>query len=128
VRVTRAGATGEILVRADAGFWSRKLIDTLERLKVAYSITVNVNPSILSVVAEIPDSARVRITYPDGGEAQVASFAYTTGRGHHGLAPKTVRMIVRRTRLTGSQASLWPGLALPHLRHQPSPTGRSCRP
>ena len=71
MRVTRAGATGEILVRADAGFWSRKLIDTLERLKVAYSITVNVSPSILSVVAEIPDSARVRITNPDGGEAQV---------------------------------------------------------
>ena len=107
-RVRRAGATGQILVRADAGFWSRRLTDTLERLKTAYSITVNLNPSIRSRINQIPNGAWVPIVYPDGGEAEVASCAYTTGRGHHGLAPKTVRLIVRRTRLTGEQATLWP--------------------
>ena len=30
-RVRRAGATGELTVRADAGFWSYALIDTLTR-------------------------------------------------------------------------------------------------
>lgn len=107
-RVRRAGASGQILVRADAGFWSRRLIDTLERLQTMYSITVNVNPSIRSRIGQIPDTAWVSIAYPDGGEAQVASCAYTTGRGHRGLAPKTVRLVVRRTRLTGEQATLWP--------------------
>lgn len=107
-RVRRAGATGQILVRADAGFWSRQLIDTLERLKTTYSVTVAVNPTIRSRIEQIPDTAWVSIVYPDGGEAQVASCAYTTGRGHHGSAPKTVRLIVRRTRLTGEQATLWP--------------------
>ncbi len=122
-RVRRAGAEGQILVRADAGFWSRQLIDTLGRLKVAYSITVNVNPSIRARIAEIPDGAWIPISYPDGGQAQVASVAYITGRGHHGLEPITVRLIVRRTRLLGDQATLWPDWRY-HIfvtnRHQPA--------
>jgi hypothetical protein len=107
-RVRRAGARGQILVRADAGFWSRQLIDTLQRLKTAYSITVNVNPTMRSVIDQIPDGAWIPIVYPDGGQAEVASVAYVTGRGHHGLPPITVRLIVRRTRLAGEQATLWP--------------------
>lgn len=122
-RVRRAGARGQILVRADSGFWSRQLIDTLERLHTAYSITVSLNPSIRSRIAQIPQRAWVPIVYPDGGEAQVASCAYTTGRGHHGLAPKTVRLIVRRTRLVGEQATLWPEWrhhAFVTNRHEPA--------
>ena len=107
-RVRRAGAAGEILARADSGFWSRQLIDTLERLGVKFSITANINPSIRTRIEEIPDQAWVPITYPDGGEAEVASTAYVTGRGQHGLPPKMVRLIVRRTRLVGEQAALWP--------------------
>jgi len=107
-RVRRAGASGPILVRADAGFWSLRLINTLERLQTTYSITVTVNPSIRARIEQIPDRAWVSIVYPDGGEGQVASCSYTTGRGHHGLAPTTVRLIVRRTRLTGPHATLWP--------------------
>jgi PII-like signaling protein len=107
-RVRQAGAAGEILLRADAGFWSRPLIETLERLNVSYSITVGINPSIRAKVEEITDGAWVRITYPDGGHAEVASLAYQTGRGQHGLPPRMVRLIVRRTRLVGAQAALWP--------------------
>ena len=122
-RVRRAGAAGEILVRADSGFWSRQLIDTLGRLGVSYSITVALNPSIRSTIEKIPDGAWVSITYPDGGEAEVASFAHTTGRGPQGQKPTAVRMIVRRTRLTGKQAALWPDWRY-HVfvtnRHQPT--------
>lgn len=107
-RVRRAGATGEILVRADSGFWSRRLIDTCERLGVKFSITVGINPSIRARIETIPDGSWMGIVYPDGGRAEVASISYTTGRGHHGLPPVTVRMIVRRTRLVGKQAALWP--------------------
>lgn len=122
-RVRRAGATGEILLRADSGFWSRQLIDTLGRLGVSFSITVALNPSIRSTIEEIPDSAWVPIIYPDGGEAEVASFPYTTGRGPQGQRPTTVRMVVRRTRLVGKQAALWPDWRY-HVfvtnRHQPA--------
>ena len=121
-RVRRAGAAGEILLRADAGFWSLPLIETLERLDVSYSITVKINRSIRAKVEEIGDDAWVRITYPDGGYAEVASLAYQTGRGQHGFPPRTVRLIVRRTRLVGSQAALWPDWRY-HVfvtnRHQP---------
>ena len=107
-RVRRAGAKGEILVRADSGFWSRKLIDTLSRLNCSYSITVALNPSIRTRIGQIPDTAWMPITYPEGGQAEVASCAYVTGRGRHGLEPVTVRLVVRRTRLIGEQAALFP--------------------
>lgn len=107
-RVRRAGAGGEILLRADAGFWSHTLIDTLERLRVSYSITVNLNASIGARISEIPDTAWVRIdNYPDGGEADVASIGYLSPRGH-GHQARTLRLVVRRTRLVGEQAALWP--------------------
>lgn len=107
-RVRRAGAAGEILVRADSGFWSRPLIETLERLGVFFSITVSINPSIRARIDDIPDTSWVPISYPDGGQAEVASMAYITGRGHHGYPPRTVRLVVRRTRLVGTQAALFP--------------------
>lgn len=108
-RVRRADATGEILLRADSGFWSRKTLDTLERLEVSYSITVSTNPTIRSAIEHIPDTAWVQTAYPDGGHAEVASFAYLSkGKGQDRHPPKTVRMIVRRTRLTGEQAALFP--------------------
>jgi hypothetical protein len=106
-RVRRAGAGGEILLRADAGFWSRKLIDTADRLGVSYSITVNLNTSIRAAIEGIPEGGWVRIDYPDGGEADVASVGYLTARGP-GHGPKTVRLVVRRTRIVGAQAALWP--------------------
>lgn len=122
-RVRRAGAVGEILVRADSGFWSRTLIETLERLETTYSITVSLNASIRACIEQIPDTAWVPIVYPDGGRGEVASCAYTTGRGQHGLPPTTMRLIVRRTRLTGHQATLFPDWrhhAFVTNRHEPA--------
>ena len=52
-RVRRAGATGSLTVRADAGFWNYALIDTLTRLGVAWSITVRINPSIRTAIEGI---------------------------------------------------------------------------
>lgn len=121
-RVRRAGAAGEILLRADSGFWSRKLIDTCERLGVKFSITVGINATIRARIEEIPDSSWMPITYPDGGQAEVASFAYTMSGTRQGHEPKTVRMVVRRTRLTGEQAALWPDWryhVLVTSRHEP---------
>jgi hypothetical protein len=39
-RLRRAGATGELTVRADSGFWSAKTIRALRRHWVRYSVTV----------------------------------------------------------------------------------------
>lgn len=105
-RVRRAGAAGPLVVRADAGFWSWALIDTLRRAGVAWSITVTINPQIRACIEAIDESAWVPIAYPDGGKAQVAEASYLTRvRGEE----RTVRLVVRRTRLAGrAQRALWP--------------------
>ena len=105
-RVRRAGATAAVCLRADGGFWSHELIDTLGRLGVGYSITVGINKTIRAAIAAIDTDAWMPIVYPDGGQAAVAETTYTTGRG-----PKrrSYRLVVRRSRLTEvAQQALWP--------------------
>lgn len=105
-RVRRAGAAGALCLRADGGFWSHELIDTLGRLGVGYSITVGINKTIRAAIAAIDTDAWMPIVYPDGGQAAVAETTYTTGRG-----PKrrSYRLVVRRSRLTEvAQQALWP--------------------
>jgi hypothetical protein len=96
-RVRRAGASGQLTLRVDAGFWSAKVLAACKRHHIRFSITVRQTKNVAAVIAAIPQSAWVDIDYPDGGVAQVAE---TT------LGPD--RLIVRRTRLTGPQATLWP--------------------
>jgi hypothetical protein len=108
-RVRRAGATGAVTLRADSGFFSWELIKTLNRLGVAWSITVSMNPSVRKAIAAIDDADWIDITYPDGGHAQVAETTYVTGGGTTKRAARQVRLVVRRTRLTDrTQAQLWP--------------------
>ena len=105
-RVRRAGATGLLTVRADSGFWSYELIDTLGRLGVHWSITVAINTQVKAAIAGIDEAAWIPIVYPDGGEAHVAETIYVTGHAKHRRA---VRLVVRRTRLTDpAQLALWP--------------------
>jgi Transposase DDE domain group 1 len=96
-RVRRAGATGPLTLRADSGFWSAKVLAACRRHGIRFSITVRQTKTVAAAIAAIGESAWVDIDYPDGGIAQVAE---TT------LGPD--RLVVRRSRLTGPQASLWP--------------------
>lgn len=105
-RVRRAGAPAALCLRADSGFWSHGLIDTLARLGVGWSITVPVNPTIRSLIDAIDDNAWVPISYPDRGEAAVAETTYVSGRGRR---QRSYRLVVRRSRLTDpAQGALWP--------------------
>lgn len=97
-RVRRAGATGEVVVRADSGFYAVKTITALGALNVRYSITIPQNQGVKAAIAGIAEDAWVDIVYPDGGAAQVGECRY-----------KNRRLVVRRTRLTGrKQQQLWP--------------------
>lgn len=104
-RLRRAGADGQITLRADSAFWSWKLIDALNRHGVLWSITVTQHKAIRAAIATIPEGAWVDIDYTLGGKAQVAECDYATGTGKK---KRTVRLVVRRTRLTGRQAQLFP--------------------
>jgi hypothetical protein len=96
-RVRRAGANGQLTLRADSGFWSAKVLAACRRHDIHFSITVRQTSTVIAVIAAIDEDAWTDIDYPDGGVAQVAE---TTLGGD--------RLIVRRTRLTGPQATLWP--------------------
>jgi hypothetical protein len=95
-RVTRAGATGVKLLRADSGFWNTKVFKRLEDAGWQYSIGVRMTRHIHRAAETIGEQAWQTIEYPEEGEAQIAETTYG-GR----------RLIVRRTRLLGPQAQLW---------------------
>jgi len=98
-RVHRAGATSPLVVRADSGFFSYALVDTLNRLEVSWSITVKIDARIRACIEAIDESTWQTIFYPDGGVAQVAETIYVTGiRGN----ARSLRLVVRRTRLVDS--------------------------
>jgi hypothetical protein len=97
-RVARAGATGPKLLRADSGFWNGKIMARLQAAGWSYSIGVRQQKHIKAAITGIPEQDWQTLPdYPDGGEAQIAQ----TMLGHQ-------RLIVRRTRLVGAQAELWP--------------------
>jgi hypothetical protein len=97
-RVARAGATGPKLLRADSGFWNKKIFARLEQAGWTYSIGVRQQPHIRAAIAAIPEQDWQPLPdYPDTGEAQIAQTM---------IGPQ--RLIVRRTRLVGDQAVLFP--------------------
>jgi hypothetical protein len=97
-RVKRAGASGEKLLRADSAFWNKALMARLQQAGWLYSISIRVQAGISERIAQIPETDWIALEdYPEDGEAQIAQ----TKLGG-------TRMIVRRTRLLGAQAELWP--------------------
>jgi Transposase DDE domain group 1 len=97
-RVRRAGAQGQLTVRADSGFWAKRVIGACQEHRVRFSISVRTgDPHIGEAIAQIPEDCWQAIDYTLGGEAQVAETTY-----------RDVRLVVRRTRLLGPQQELWP--------------------
>ena len=96
-RLRRAGATGELIMRFDSGFWSNTTIATLGRLDVGYTMGIRMVKSVVTAVSAIDEGAWTPIDYTMDGIAEVAECLY-----------KGRRLIVRRTRLVGRQATLWP--------------------
>ena len=97
-RVRRAGHRGVIVLRADSGFENHKLMRTLDRQGVEFSIGVKQTKTIKALIEEIPEQDWTSVPdYPETGEAQIAETKLGTWR-----------LVVRRTRLVGAQAELWP--------------------
>ncbi|MHB1732254.1 MAG: IS1380 family transposase [Ferrimicrobium acidiphilum] len=97
-RCRRAGANGKITIRFDSGYQSEATLKELERLGVSYTMAVHANAKgIRSLAEDIDSESWTPIDYTDNGEAQVAETTY-----------KGRRLIIRRTRLIGDQAELFP--------------------
>ena len=118
----RAGATGAVRLRADSGFYSWKLVDTLDRLKVAWSVTVAMNPAIRRAIAGIGENGWLTSSTLTAVEPRSLPPTYTTGGGRTKGKQRHVRLVVRRTK-TDRQS---PTTTLARLA-PPQPSSRICR-
>jgi hypothetical protein len=88
-RVRRAGASGQILLRADSGFWNKKVIARLRGQGCEFSIGVTMHQIVTAQIALIADDAWQPVAdYPDSGVCELAET--TLGAD---------RLIVRRVHL-----------------------------
>jgi len=104
-RVRGAGASGQLTVRADSGFYAQTVVAVCRAMDVRFSITIRQHRSIRRLIEAIPEEAWTPIPYWLDGGADVAETRYTPFAGEKDAAP--VRLIVRRVRPTpGSQLAL----------------------
>ena len=105
-RVRYAGATGQLTVRADSGFYTHGVAKVCRKQKVRFSITVRLHQSLRNLIEAIPESDWTPIPYWMEGAADVAETTYTPFQSEPDAVP--VRLIVRRVKPTpGSQLALF---------------------
>jgi hypothetical protein len=104
-RVRYAGATGQLTMRADSGFYAHEVVAVCRKMNVRFSITLRMAGRVRGLIAAIPEEAWTPIPYWIDGGADVAEIAYTPFADQKDAVP--VRCIVRRVRPTpGSQLAL----------------------
>ena len=105
-RVRSAGATGELTMRADSGFYAAEVVAVCRKMDVRFSITLRMHRGVRGLIEAIPEAAWTPIPYWIDGGADVAEIAYTPFADRKDAKP--VRLIVRRVRPTpGSQLALF---------------------
>jgi hypothetical protein len=118
IRTAKAcGATGEIIVRADSAFYSKKVIWACRRNGARFSVTTRIDAKIEQAICGIAADAWVDIKYPQAiwdadegrwiSDAQIAETGYTAFAGtRHEI---TARLIVRRVRRLDPKAAAGQG-------------------
>ena len=105
-RVRYVGASGQLTMRADSGFYTHALVQVCRKMKVRFSITVRQHKSLRNLIEAIPEGDWRPIPYWMEGAADVAEAEYTPFKSQPGAAP--VCLIVRRVRPSpGSQLALF---------------------
>ncbi|ATL69208.1 IS1380 family transposase [Nocardia terpenica] len=111
-----AGATGEILVRGDSAFGTRKVVRAARRAGAQFSLVLTKNSTVRQAIAAIPEHAWTPVRYPgavrdpDTGEwisdAEVAEIPYTAFASTKDKT--TARLIVRRVKDARYPDALFP--------------------
>ena len=105
-RVRYAGAKGQLMVRADSGFYTHAVVAVCRKTKVRFSITIRQRASLRNLIEAIPEDAWMPIPYWMDGAADVAETTCTPFQAEPDAAP--VRLIVRRVKpAPGSQLALF---------------------
>ena len=126
-RVRRAGATGQIVLRADSGYWSNKVIKACTDHQARYSITVRQTAPVQRAEALIDDAAWTMIRHPDPDSLGPADHAGPVDKGQEAWVAEADldgrRLIVRRTRDADG-----PGVLFDTWRHHAFVTDRTGTP
>ena len=105
-RIRDAGATGQLTMRADSGFYAHDVVAVCGTMQVRFSITVRLHRGLHQLIEAIPEDAWTPIPYWLEGGADVAETTYAPFADQPDAVP--VRLIVRRVRPTpGSQLALF---------------------
>ena len=75
-RVRYAGASGQITLRADSGFYTHAVVAVCRKLDVRFSITIRQHKSLRNLIETIPEAAWTPIPYWMDGAAAVAETTY----------------------------------------------------
>ena len=105
-RVRYGGASGQLTMRADSGFYTHAVVAVCRRIDVRFSITIRQHKSLHNLIEVIPEDAWTPIPYWMDAAADVAETTYTPFQAEADAAP--VRLVVRRVKPTpGSQLALF---------------------
>jgi len=106
-RLRQAGAVGEIVLRADSGFYLHDVVSTCRKTDVRFSIAARMIGGLRGLIEAIPEDQWHPIDYflPGAGVAEISFTPFTQDtRGHDRDDAVPVRLIVRRTPPTDAQA------------------------
>ena len=102
-RVRAAGASGELTLRADSGFYNHKVTQACQKAGVHYSITAKLYGPLRKAIEAVPPERWAPVPYWAEGGADVAELTYQPFGQH-----EEVRLIVRRVKPSpGSQLALF---------------------
>lgn len=111
-RLRAAGAAGQIVLRADSGFYLADVVTACRDAEVRFSITARmIGVELRNKIAAIAEEDWTPIDYflPGAGVAEIVFTPFATGPRGKLLAARgqihPVRLIVRRTPLTDAQAT-----------------------
>ena len=91
-RVRYGGASGQLTMRADSGFYTHAVVAVCRRMDVRFSITIRQHKSLHNLIEAIPEDAWTPIPYWMDGAAAVAEpvSVYSVGQ--------FLRMVLHPTR------------------------------
>ena len=103
-----AGAGGQVMVRADSGYYRQDLVAAAAAGKAWFSVTVRMSSAVRNAIAAIPDTAWTPIKYPDAifdqeqqrwiSEAEVAETSFVAFSSHPKKRRIPCRLVVRRVK------------------------------
>lgn len=104
----QCGASGLLVVRADAAYYGYDVIAAARRAGARFSLTARKDPAVVRTIAAIPDTAWTAIRYPQAvfdeqlqqwvSDAEVAEVPFTAFTSRPKAQQVSARLIVRRVR------------------------------